>query len=146
QSHPLAKRIYTRRLVPRVVRKARLILTNSEYSKFEISRHLGISQDRIRVTPLAASPEFVPTPGPVDTPYFLYVGNIEPRKNLERLLEAFARIPLKDHRLLIAGNVLYRGQAVKEKVSALGLHGRVKFLGYVDRRELPALYSGATAF
>jgi len=146
-AHPLMKRLYTRRLIPRVAKQARLIITNSEYSKWEIVRHLGIAEDRIRVTPLAASPEFKPTPGSQKSnPYFLYVGNLEPRKNLERLIEAFARMPQKDHELLIVGDRWYRGEAAEKKVRALGLTGRVKFLGYVPRTELPSLYSGATAF
>jgi glycosyltransferase involved in cell wall biosynthesis len=150
-AHPLTKRLYTRRLVPRVARKARLIITNSEYSKWEIVRHLGISEDRIRVTPLAASPEFRPVAGQpagwqAEEPYFLYVGNLEPRKNLERLIEAFARMPQKEHRLVIVGNPWYHGGAAEQRARALGLNGRVKFLGYVPRENLPGLFSGAAAF
>jgi alpha-1,3-rhamnosyl/mannosyltransferase len=81
-----------------------MVLTNSDYSKWEIVRYLGISEDRIRVTPLAASREFKPVGSSSRTPYFLYVGNLEPRKNLKRLLEAFARLPQKDHELIIVGN------------------------------------------
>jgi glycosyltransferase involved in cell wall biosynthesis len=146
--HPLAKRLYTKRLAPRAARNARLILTNSEYSKWEIVRRLGISEDRIRVTPLAASPDF----RPVDVkrngapPYFLYVGNLEPRKNLLRLLDAFATLKHLDHELWIAGNAWYRAGAIQSKARALGLNGRIRFLGYVPREDLPGLYSGATAF
>lgn len=147
-AHPLAKRFYTKRLVPHVARKARLIITNSQYSKWAIIKHLGIPEDRIRVTPLAASPEFQPVPSPPLTgnPYFLYVGNLEPRKNLERLIEAFARMPGKEHDLVIVGNRWYRGAAAEQKAHSLGLNGRVKFLGYVPRADLPGLFSGATAF
>jgi glycosyltransferase involved in cell wall biosynthesis len=146
-SHPWTKRIYTKRLTRRVARNARLVLTNSEYSKWEIIRHLGIPEHRIRVTPLAASPEFMPLPvREPNSPYFLYVGNLEPRKNIARLLEAFARMPLKSHDLLIAGNAWYRAGEIREKARTLGLNGRVKFLGYVPRADLPGLFSGATAF
>src|SRR5438876_1107159 len=144
-AHPLAKRLYTKRLIPHVARKAKLIITNSEYSKWEIVRHLGIPEDRIRVTPLAASPEFRPVAASPAHPYFLYVGNLEPRKNLERLIEAFARIPVKEHKLVIAGNRWYHGGAAEQKARSLGLNGRVKFLGYVPRADLPGLFSGATA-
>ena len=146
-AHPVAKRLYTKRLVPHVARKARLVITNSEYSKWQIVRWLGIPEDRIRVTPLAASPEFTPVASPESVnPYFLYVGNLEPRKNLERLIEGFARMPTKEHELVIVGNHLYRGGAAAEKAQSLGLNGRVKFKGYVPRSDLPALFSGATAF
>jgi glycosyltransferase involved in cell wall biosynthesis len=145
-AHPLTKRLYTKRLIPHTARKARLIITNSEYSKWEIVRYLGMPEDRIRVTPLAASAEFKPIPIQSENPYFLYVGNLEPRKNLERLIEGFARMPGKDYQLIIAGNRWYHGEAAEAKARALGLNGRVKFLGYVPRAELPALFSGATAF
>jgi glycosyltransferase involved in cell wall biosynthesis len=146
-AHPLAKRLYTRRLVPHVARRAKIIITNSEYSKWEIVKYLGIPEDRIRVTPLAASPEFRPVPHVRHgNPYFLYVGNIEPRKNLDRLIEAFARMPHQEHQLVIVGNRWYRGDAPEEKARSLGLNGRVKFMGYVPREDLPRLFSGATAF
>src|SRR5262245_15635555 len=146
-AHPIAKRIYTKRLVPHVAHKARIIITNSEYSKWEIVRCLGICEDRIRVTPLAASPEFKPTVRrQLGKPYMLYVGNLEPRKNLERLIEAFARMPHTEHDLVIVGNRWYRGGAAEEKARSLGLNGRVKFMGYVPRQDLPAWFSGATAF
>ena len=145
-AHPMVKRVYTKRLIPHVAKRARLILTNSEYSKWEIVRCLGISEDRIRVTPLAAAPEFVPVPVRPAHPYFLYVGNLEPRKNLERLIEAFALLPRTDHQLIIVGERWYRGRVAEEKARALGLKGQVKFLGYVPRTDLPGLFSGATAF
>src|ERR1043165_2676620 len=133
QAHPLAKRVYTRRLVPRIARKAKFIITNSEYSKWDIVRHLGIPEYRIRVTPLAASPEFRPFAVSPQNPYFLYVGNLEPRKNVERLIEAFARMPRKEHQLLVVGDRWFRGSAAEAKARSMRLNGRVKFLGYVPR-------------
>ncbi len=144
-AHPLAKRLYTRRLIPLVARKAKLIITNSEYSKWEIVRHLGIPEDRVRVTPLAASSEFQPVPVTPRNPYFLYVGNLEPRKNVERLIEAFARIPQKEYQLIVVGDRWYQGGAAEQRARSLSLNGRVRFLGYVPRQGLPALFSGATA-
>jgi glycosyltransferase involved in cell wall biosynthesis len=146
--HPLAKRIYTRNLVPRVARGARLIITNSEYSKWEIVRWLGIPEDRIRVTPLAASPEFRPgqLPSAPYNPYFLFVGNLEPRKNLNRLIDAYARLGDIGHELWIVGNSWYRAGDIRRQVQERGIESRVRFLGYVAREELPGLYGGATAF
>ena len=146
--HPLAKRLYTRNLIPKVARGARLVLANSEYSKWEIVRWLGISEDRIRVTPLAASPEFRPGQAPAvpHNPYFLYVGNLEPRKNLKRLIDAFTRVGDIGHELWIVGNSWYRAEEIHRQVRERGIEERVKFLGYVPREELPGLYGGATAF
>src|SRR5262245_7737741 len=146
-AHPLAKRLYTKRLIPRAARRAKLIITNSEFSKWEIVKYLGIPETAIRVTPLAASAQFVPTSAaPPSDPYFLYVGNIEPRKNLERLIEAFARFSRKDYKLVVVGNRWYHAGAAEEKARSLGLNGRVKFMGYIPRADLPGLFSRATAF
>jgi glycosyltransferase involved in cell wall biosynthesis len=155
-AHPLAKRVYTRPLVPRIAQRARLIITNSEYSKWEIVRYLGIPTARIRVTPLAASAEFQPVAEAVrrpilqeyglDAPYLLYVGNLEPRKNLQRLLQAFTTLSSREQQLVIVGNQWYRGNDALSAAQRLGICDRVRFLGYVPRDHLPALYSGATAF
>src|SRR5262249_36515713 len=100
-----------------------------------------------RVTPLAAGPEFKRIPQPsARRPHFLYVGNLEPRKNLERLIEAFARMPQKDHELVVVGNRGYHGGPAGQKAGSLGLNERAKFTGYGPRAELPRLFSGATAF
>ena len=154
--HPIAKRVYTKRLIPRVARRARLIITNSEYSKWDIVKYLGIPESRIRVTPLAASPLFrqyaevdyrpVVRSYHIERPYFAYVGNLEPRKNLERLLEAFQSIRDRGFDLVIAGNSWFQGHRVFEKARELGLEEQVHFLGYVPRAHLPAIISGATAF
>jgi len=154
-AHPPAKRLYTRRLLPGVARRARKIITVSEHSKWEIVRFLGISADRIAVIPLAASLEFHPIEGSerkpildkyrLKAPYFLYVGNLEPRKNLPGLIEAFAGLNHRDHELVIIGKPWYRGSDAIKAAKACGVAPRVRFLGYIERTDLPALYSGATA-
>jgi glycosyltransferase involved in cell wall biosynthesis len=146
--HPLAKRLYTRNLVPIAARGARLILTNSEYSKWDIVRRLGVPEDRIRVTPLAASAEFRPGLKPPEPykPYFLFVGNLEPRKNLSRLIDAFAGLGDIGFELWIVGNNWYRAGEIRTQVEERGIAARVRFLGYVARDRLPGLYGGATAF
>ena len=154
--HHIGKRVYTRRLVPHVAERARLIVTNSEFSKWDIVRFLGIPESKIRVTPLGVAPEFRPTQGTegdrvrrrygLDRSYFLYVGNIEPRKNLRRLIEAFASIPNTEHVLAIVGNPSFRGSEPRKLVGSLGLGERVRFLGYVPRADLPAILGGTTAF
>ena len=154
--HPIGKRVYTRRLIPHTARRATLIITNSEYSKWDIVKYLGIPESRIRVTPLAASSHFRPYTEaeyrPVvrsyhlERPYFAYVGNLEPRKNLERLLEAFKSIRGRGFDLVIAGNSWFRGDRVIQRARELGLDEQVHFLGYVPRAHLPAIISGAEAF
>ena len=85
---------------------------------------------------------------PAGPPYFLFVGNLEPRKNLARALRAFARIApsLPGHRFLIAGQPGWKYDDVLRELRRPELAGRVEWRGYVAEDELPALYRHATAF
>ncbi len=79
--------------------------------------------------------------------YLLYIGDMRPYKNLERNLEAFARLNRADLKLVIGGGKdprFYPG--LKKKVVELSLKDRVVFLGYVSDKDLPQLYSEAEAF
>ena len=91
----------TSRLLPLVARRARLILAPSESTRRDVVRLLGLDPAKVRVIPYAASAHFHPIRPDyprlerrygVRPPYFLYVGTLEPRKNLERALRAFARV------------------------------------------------------
>ena len=82
--------------------------------------------------------------------YFLFVGTVQPRKNLERLIKAFSRQP--DDYLVIVGQKgwlsdeiynLPKKQWIEDERSSLA--GKVKFLGYVPDEDMPAIYTGAIA-
>jgi glycosyltransferase involved in cell wall biosynthesis len=144
-------RLIVPRVLPRVARRARLVLTPSAATRDDVVRLLGIDPGRVRVIPHAAPRGFDP-PDPSaesrEPPYFLFVGNLEPRKNLARALRAFGRIAplLPDHRFVIAGAPGWKYQDVLREASRPELEGRVELRGYVPEEELPALYRGATAF
>ncbi|MFN7134127.1 MAG: glycosyltransferase family 4 protein [Myxococcales bacterium] len=133
-----------------VKRRASAILTVSQFEKSRIVEHLGADPARIHVIPLAPAPEFRPVREPdvqvlerrgVRGPYVLFVGVIQQRKNVLRLMEAFSRVKT-DATLVLAGSV--RGLFEAEFRAALRRHGeRVQWLGYVPNEELPALYAGA---
>jgi glycosyltransferase involved in cell wall biosynthesis len=154
--HTLKKRLLTSRLVPLVARRAGLVLTPSENTRRDVIRLLGLDPGRVRVVPYAPAPAFRPVTAGRDRlrtlgltgPYFLYVGTLEPRKNLARALRAFARIApsLPHHRFVIVGQRGWMYEDVLEEVSGDGLRGRVDLLGYVAEADLPALYSHAAAF
>jgi len=81
--------------------------------------------------------------------YILFVGTIQPRKNLIRLIEAFANLrtcKLANLQLVIAGKRGWLYEAVFRRVEELGLEGQVIFTGYVAEEDLPALLSGARLF
>jgi glycosyltransferase involved in cell wall biosynthesis len=89
-----------------------------------------------------------------DAPYFLYVGTVQPRKNLIRLIEAFAQFsvqPPKGHpafsvNLMLAGRRGWLSEGIERRAAELGVAERVRFLGYVPDEALPALMAGALAF
>ena len=80
--------------------------------------------------------------------YILYVGMLEPRKNVDRLVEAFGTVAdqLSGIDLVIAGRRGWMYEEIFARVEALGLRDRVRFTGYVVSHDLPALYGGARLF
>jgi glycosyltransferase involved in cell wall biosynthesis len=115
----------------------------------------GAARRRVRVVPLAASlpaqetdPEPILARLSIARPYFLFVGTLEPRKNLVRLIRAYRRaVSAEDlrHTLVLAGPLGWRADAVHRELAAPG-PGRVVLAGRVDDGTLDALYRGADAF
>jgi glycosyltransferase involved in cell wall biosynthesis len=157
QYHTLKKRLLTSSLIPFVARKAALILAPSESTQRDVVRILRIDPARVKVIPYAAAPGFRPSSrGPeeleraygVRPPYFLYVGTLEPRKNLGRVLRAFARVApsLPGLQLVIAGDLGWKYGPVLEEAQEPALRERVVLPGYVPEEDLPTLYTHAAAF
>ena len=157
ETHTLKKRLLTSSLVPWVARGARRVLAPSESTRRDVVRLLRLDPGRVRVIPYAASEAFRPvSEGPerlataygVRPPYFLYVGTIEPRKNLSRTLRAFARVApsLPEHQLVLVGDLGWKYAEVLAEAQRPDLAGRVLLPGYVPEEDLPLLYSHAAAF
>ncbi len=141
-------------------RKADLILTVSNYSVEEIRRFLPVPRERIRVVYNGVNPEyFIEAPADVraemrratglEAPYVLYVGRLDPDKNLVRLIESFARLVQsgnREHVLVLAGAKDHRAEHLPRLAEKLGIADRVVFPGYVDQRFLTALYQEAAVF
>lgn len=152
EAHTLKKRLLTASLIPTVARRARRILVPSESTRRDVARLLPVDSGRIRLVPYAASPLYRPLPdSPVASgvrpPYFLYVGTVEPRKNLLRTLRAFARVSsaLPEHQFVIVGQAGWKYAGVLEEARKPGLADRVAVLGYLPESDLPGLYNHATA-
>jgi glycosyltransferase involved in cell wall biosynthesis len=138
-------------------KRAKRVLTFSEAVKEQLVNWLGFSPERIVVTPLAPNEQFKPqTPEEVErvrrkyrlfAPYILFVGTVEPRKNLVTLVRAFAAV-VKDfpHLLVLAGARGWMSEPVFAEIERQGLKDRVVHLGYVPAEDLPALMSGAEVF
>lgn len=141
-------------------RRADLIIAVSEQTKHDIIHILGIPAERIRVTYLAASSVYKPFKDQnevrevlnkhgVNTPYILFVGAIEPRKNIAGLIRAYDSLDagLKEtFKLFIIGASGWHNVEVYNLVSELGLQEKVKFLGFVPDEDLVFFYNGASVF
>lgn len=142
------------------LKRASAILTLSENSKRDLTGLLGADAQKVHPIHLAADERFFiePPHGAVNNlltrrgiqqPYVLAVGSLHPRKNIQRLIEAFGlAIQQQDrgHHLVVAGKAHWRESDSFNTVRALGLEARVTFTGYVSDDELPLLYRGADAF
>ncbi|MGI8671090.1 MAG: glycosyltransferase family 4 protein [Luteitalea sp.] len=136
------------------------VLTVSEASKRDILRFYRIPPDKITVAYNAIDEQFHQLAAPEDIartqerfqlhdPFVLYVGNIKPHKNVERLIEAFALFragPLANTKLLIIGDEISKYPTLRRAVRRGKLHKHVRFLGFVDDHTLAALYRLATVF
>ncbi len=123
------------------LRRARMILTVSEAVRGEIVNHFGASPDHVRAVPLAAADFFRPCPvRAAEKPYFLYVGTLEPRKNIAALVDAWRETRTETGaELRIAGRTRADFVHVPSEES-------VTYLGEVADSQLPELISGALAF
>lgn len=138
-----------------VKKESKLIIAVSESTKRDIVQLLGIPESRIRVIYEAANDIFnnkltkdnlenVKEKYGIEGKYILAVGTREPRKNLQRVLEAHDLLISKhpDIQLVIVGKYGWG----EDQSSIINNQSSIKLLGYVPREDLPALYSGAEAF
>ncbi|MGE0885605.1 MAG: glycosyltransferase family 4 protein [Blastocatellales bacterium] len=148
-----------RRRMPLMARRATRIIAPSEFTKHEIIRHLGVREDKIQVIFEAARDGMKPLPASecqpvldkhqIRQPYLLYVGTIEPRKNLLTLIRAYDELlRTTEHRpqLVMCGGRGWLCDEVFQLVDELKLTDQIRFTGYVDDEDLPALYSSAEIF
>lgn len=139
-----------RLLMPGALRRADRIVAVSEATRNEIAaRFPALAGKTVTVhpgVPALATPGS-PSARPREAePYALFVGTIEPRKNLARLLQALALLRQEkvfDGRLVVVGGSGWRQSGIGALVDELGLGGTVRFAGYVSDLELADLYAGA---
>jgi glycosyltransferase involved in cell wall biosynthesis len=136
---------YQRRLLPRLARRAKLVITASQFGRTEVIEVLGAKPERTHVVPLGVADAFTPDADAsaaraafgLDRPYVLTVGSLIARKNFSALSHAAETL---------------RGQGVDVVAAGSGRGYMragptpVRELGYVDQRLLPGLYAGAAAF
>ena len=144
------------------MKRADLIVTDSEFSKREILKYFPKHEKKLRVVPCGVDLErFKPTDDAehmarvrksleIDGDYFLYLGTIEPRKNLERLIRAYSLFSKKNGgdvpRLVLAGGKGWLYDSIFRKVKDLGLSENVIFTQYVPSEFINPLMCGAISF
>lgn len=145
-------------------RAATHVIAISGATRDDLVRRAGISPAKISVIHHGLAARFRPLEKPavlaararygISAPYFMYIGTVQPRKNLERLIEAFGQL-LKANAaepqpqapyLVIAGKRGWLTEAIERRAAELGVAGRVVFTGYVADDDVPALLGGALAF
>jgi glycosyltransferase involved in cell wall biosynthesis len=153
---PLKSLLVVRTLIRAVARRASAVITVSHSARQDILRLLDLPPDKVRVIYEAASPEYRPQAQPgelqrvrqkygLHDPFVLHVGTIEPRKNLGRLVQAFASLRRagRRERLVLAGQLGWKYADVLQQIEESGENRAVHLLGYVPEADLPALYSQA---
>ena len=148
-----------RRNIGRWIERTSLVATVSQSSRDDIHRYLGVATERITVIPCGVDREVFHARSSAEVAdlrerfglperYVLYLGNIEPRKNLERLISAYRRLPQRlrrEHALVLAGGSAWNNTGIERAVAearAAGDHV-IRPHGHVSDVDLPALLSGA---
>ena len=153
---------YAKAMMGSAIRRSDLVLTVSEASRRDIlDFYPWASADRVEVVPNAIDDAILEDPGEEEMErvreryqirgrFILYVGNIKPHKNLERLIAAFGRLKERpgheDVKLLIIGDEINKYAGLRRSVEAAGVRQDVRFFGFVPVRTLSALYRLASAF
>jgi glycosyltransferase involved in cell wall biosynthesis len=152
--HPLRRLLLNRPLMHVAIRQASAIVTVSNSARRDLLRLHGVAADRVSVVHEAASPVFRPIADRerledmrsryyLPRRFMLYVGTIEPRKNLTRLMTAFAEARKQGipHHLVCVGPYGWSSRDLAGRIEQLGIRTAVHFTGYVPFEHLPLLYN-----
>ena len=141
------------------IKQASIVLTISNFSKSAIMTNYKASCNRIVSIPIGVDIERFTNPPQLSSklkkqygitkPYILALGNLQPRKNIKRLIDAFhsSKQSIKEPlQLILAGKAQFKSNEIIKQVERLGLKDDISFTGYVRDEDLPSLYGGANIF
>jgi glycosyltransferase involved in cell wall biosynthesis len=150
------------RALKSIVAGAGAVIVDSECSGRDAVTYLSAREEKVRVIYLGVDPIFERVTDPEKLaavrqkhhlfhPFIFYLGGIDPRKNVRRLLAAYARLIRTSafpHDLVIAGDIQDEPEfpELEREIQAEGIRDRIKLLGFVATEECPALYSAADCF
>lgn len=158
EQYPAAKQRYLNLLTRLSVERAERVIADSANTRADVLRHYRVHPDRVIVVPIGIEPDLAPVddPGKIQTlrerhqlpeRFILFVGTLQPRKNLVSLLRAYARLKdTIDWPLVVVGAKGWLYEPVFKEARALGVADRVIFTGYADQPTLRLWYSAATIF
>ena len=158
EAHLLYKSVFFRSMIPVSARRAHSLIAISQNTRKDILRLFPIDPAKVFTIPYGIASIFRPMPQEIQSQvlekyglpeqFVLYVGNLEPRKNLPLLLRAFSALVQRGlpHALVLAGSRGWMDEQVFATLRELNLGHRVFLPGYIPQAELPALYSAASLF
>ncbi|HID52894.1 MAG TPA: glycosyltransferase family 1 protein [Anaerolineae bacterium] len=160
QYHPRSRLLALRLLLPVVARRAAAVITVSRHARQELIHVLKIPPDKIHVIHEAPPTHIRPVTDPaalariqrkyrLPRQFILYVGTIEPRKNLRRLVRAVGQLHQNGrhpHLILVGPNGWLMNGSLEKEIEQCGLTNYVRYLGYVPQADLAGIYSQATLF
>lgn len=160
ECHPPERVRYMRSEIELSLRRASMLITDSEFTRQEVSAYFSWPIEKIRAVPLASGGVFFPRSPEslqgvlqryalVDGGYSLFLGTIEPRKNLQVLLDAYESLPAslrKRWPLILAGYSGWHSEAIFSRIEEGMRSGWVRYLGYLSPDDLPFLMAGARLF
>jgi len=152
--------LYRRFIVPKIVKKAALILTVSEFEKENIIRRLKVPEEKVQVIYNGVGPQFTTNYSSQEIEEFrnrynlpeqfiMFLGNTAPKKNTENVIKAYVEFCLQHKEAIPLVLLDYKKELVikiLEELKRLPLLPRFVFPGYVPYRQIPLMYNAATLF
>ncbi|WP_341319329.1 glycosyltransferase family 1 protein [Paraburkholderia sp. IMGN_8] len=160
ETHPAERLHHFERSFASTLSRSSHLITDSEAIRDEVSSFFGWAKEKITAVHLGVLPEFRPyeattlveplgriglSPGG----YTLCVSTLEPRKQIDRLLDAYSQLAVeirKAYPLVLAGSKGWLNDSLQEKIGRGEVDGWLRYLGFVPEASLPSLYAGARAF
>lgn len=149
-------RIYLKWMTRWACRRAKGVIAVSKFTAAEVSALLGVPPDRVHVVYHGVQSRFHPLPAEevdlfrrkqgLPDRFILYLGTLEPRKNLITLIQAFARLPFPDVHLVLAGGKGWLYEEIFAEVERLEIEDRIHFPGYVPAETQTFWYNAAYLF
>lgn len=154
--HPFLSQFLQRIFLPGIIKRADLLITNSMNTSKDLKTYYPKSKNKIEQIYLGKEDIFKPTKSNcellkygIQSPYILSVGTIEPRKNLTTLLKAFTIFKLKNPskmQLVIVGSKGWKSKSFYKEFKHHPFKNDIKLVGFVNRNDLPILYTCSLTF